>query len=160
MEHAKHIIRALLLIIVVFVCAEVFRQSMIPTGYGEPGHYQAVAISQVQETSIHYVDSRTCASASCHEAEASEVLGDKHASIDCQICHAPLGDHANNDEKLADMTMDRNPALCLRCHERLEARPETLKQISFAEHMEELDMPVSRDEGLCLECHSAHSPEI
>lgn len=160
MIHAKHLIRALLLVSVCLAGAEVFRQTMKPESFGELGHFRADAISDMMQQSIVYEDKSACATDHCHADVAQTVAGNKHQSIDCQMCHAPLGNHADATQKTADMIVNRSPELCLRCHEFLTARPETIKQIVFSEHTNELGLPDVRSEGLCLDCHASHEPGL
>lgn len=160
MKHAKHIIRALVLLVIVFVCAELSRQFMRPTSFGEADYYWGIAFRQAESTPVHFVDRVVCGAADCH-ADVAETHGEgKHTVIDCQICHAPLESHGNRDDNPVAMPTDRSPDLCLRCHERLAARPSTFKQIGFIEHMRELEMPEVREEGLCVECHDPHGPGV
>ncbi len=135
MTHAKHIVRAILLIMLCVGCFEIFRQWMRPESFGELGHFRANAIRDMEELPINYFSGDACNSPSCHESQSKSVKGGKHATIDCQMCHGPLDNHADGEKKLADMPVDHSPDLCLRCHELLPARPVTIKQIDFAEHM-------------------------
>ncbi len=160
MKHAKHIIRALLLIIVIFVFAELSRQFMRPESFGEREYYWAIALQEAMEKPARHADRALCGSAECH-ADIAETHGEgTHTVIDCQICHALLENHGDRDRDPTVMPIDRSPDLCLRCHERLAARPSTFKQIGFIEHMRELEMPEVREEGLCVECHDPHGPGV
>ncbi|MEW6235217.1 MAG: hypothetical protein AB1656_07500 [Candidatus Omnitrophota bacterium] len=162
MEHAKHLVRAILLILVVLCILELFRQSMRPESYGQSGPFREVAMKEKTALPIVYQDKQLCIS--CHESKAKTVLASKHGVIDCQICHAPLGRHAAEgakpEEKNEDMAIDRSPELCLRCHQKLTARPEAIKQIDFSKHMIDNELKEELVPGLCLECHSSHEPDL
>ena len=65
-----------------------------------------------------------------------------------------------DDEKIADMVIDRSYRLCSRCHQQLKARPADMTQINLAEHLE-LEPGQTIPPEACVECHDAeaiHSP--
>ena len=158
MEHAKHLVRAFLLILVFSSGFEIFRQSMRPPSFGELGHFRADVIQESQQLPIVYGDFQECGA--CHKEQMTTLQQSKHGAINCQLCHAPLSLHANAKDKIAEMPGNRSAALCLRCHEALLARPETIRQINLAKHMEDQEIKDIEKDGVCIQCHTAHQPDI
>jgi nitrate reductase cytochrome c-type subunit len=54
------------------------------------------------------------------------------------------------------MPINRSTALCLRCHQRLTARPKEFPQIDSPAHVTDKGAEFAAD--ICLECHDAHNP--
>ena len=84
----------------------------------------------------------------------------KHATVSCEVCHAPLGEFANHGEVMEEarqMPVDRSFKLCGRCHQRLVARPATFPQVVLEDHVAERGADMT-SEGVCLDCHDAHNP--
>jgi len=158
MEHAKHLIRAVLLILAAAAATVVFLQMMRPASFGALGHFRANAIQDAQAFPAVYGEVQECAS--CHKEQAETVSKAKHSVINCQMCHGPLSAHADKGQKIADMPIDRYASLCLRCHESLPARPESMKQINLAEHSKNQEIEDIHAEGVCLQCHTVHEPDI
>lgn len=158
MEHAKHLVRAVLLILVVSAGFEIFRQTMKPASFGIMGHFRADAIAEAQAQPVLLGDSTQCAS--CHDDVFQVVQAGKHGKIDCQLCHAPVQHHIENDEKIAEMPQNRSAFLCFKCHEKLDGRPPSIQQIDISQHMEEQEITDLRQEGVCLDCHAVHEPNL
>lgn len=158
MKHAKHLVRVFLLLIVVFSCLEIVRQSVRPATFGELGHFRAAAIDDAKAEPVIYGDVSECAS--CHEEHVKSLAGSKHSTINCQLCHAPLSTHAAKGEKIADMPINQQAALCLRCHELLPARPADMAQINLAQHMKDQEIKDIDEPGVCLQCHDVHEPDL
>ncbi len=158
MEHAKHIIRAVLLLVLVAVLFVVVRDFAIPGDFGThgtPGKYRLASVAEYAEQGPMHGALGACAD--CHDEEAQAVSAGKHASVSCEVCHAPLGGHVRDDEKIADMPVNRSHKLCGWCHERLTARPKGFPQVVLPDHVVENGGEMS--EEVCLECHdNAHNP--
>ena len=154
MEHSKHIIRAVLLLVVIAIVFVVTRHFLIPESFGDYGHFRADSVVEFAAKSPVHGGSESCAE--CHADEVSFVAEEEHRSISCEVCHAPVATHAAAGEKIADMPVHRTTALCGWCHQRLAARPTTFPQVTFVEHVTDKGGELS--EGICLECHDAHDP--
>jgi len=154
MEHSKHIIRAVLLLIVIAVVFVVVRHFLVPRSFGDHGHYRSDSIAEIADRPLAHGGPESCVE--CHAEDAEWVLDEEHGSVSCQVCHAPLATHAAGGEKTADMTVHRTTALCAWCHQRLAARPATFPQVVLIEHLTSKGAELA--EGICLECHDAHDP--
>ncbi|MHC4303958.1 MAG: cytochrome C [Planctomycetota bacterium] len=155
MEHSKHIIRAVLLLVLVAVVFVVVRHFLIPKSFGQYGHFRGDNIAEIAAKSPVHGGRESCVE--CHADEVDYVSEEEHGSISCEVCHAPVAAHAAAGEKIADMPVHRTTALCSWCHQRLDARPDTFPQINFVEHV--TDKGGEFNEGICWECHEyAHDP--
>jgi hypothetical protein len=154
MEHAKHIIRAVLLLIAIAVVFVVVRHFLVPDSFGDYGHYRSLSIAEIAARAPAHGAVGACAE--CHAEEAAWVSEEEHKTVACEVCHAPLATHAAAGEKTADMAVRRTTELCAWCHQRLAARPATFPQVVIVEHVSEKGGELT--EGICLECHDAHDP--
>lgn len=158
MEHTKHLWRALIILVTVLTGAIVTRHFMIPATFGDEGHYRASNLIEFRAKSPVYAGPRACAA--CHEDEQDAQDDGPHASLSCTACHAPTPVHAKDDKKIAVMPSDGSPRVCGRCHTKLRARPDTIKQIIMRDHLEELgvlDEGESIPDRGCIVCHDAHT---
>jgi predicted CXXCH cytochrome family protein len=75
-----------------------------------------------------------------------------HAPIPCENCHGAGANHPSAERM--KLTIDRERAVCLRCHEKL-AYPTSLRNnlpgILSKEHFS--DFP-------CVQCHNPHKPNL
>lgn len=154
MEHAKHIIRAVLLLVLAVVLFVLVRHVMIPKSFGDYGHYRYDSIAEYAALEAMHGAPDACID--CHDEEADARAAGKHAAVSCEVCHAPLATHVSNDEKVAPMAVRRSTELCGWCHEKLVARPVTMPQVHMINHVIEKDGDLT--ESACLECHNAHNP--
>ena len=156
MEHAKHILRAVLILVVVVVTLIIVRHFAIPEsfGVGDNGAYRLDSVAEYAALPPAHGDVGACAD--CHDEEAETKSAGKHSSVSCEVCHAPLADHVSAGERVAEMPIRREYSLCAWCHQRLAARPEGFPQVVLPDHVTEQETPMSQD--VCLECHDAHNP--
>jgi hypothetical protein len=153
-EHSKHIIRAVLLLIAFAVVFVVVRHFLIPRSFGEYGHFRGESLAEFAARTPAHGGRESCAE--CHADEVEWVSEEEHGSISCEVCHAPVAAHAAGGEKIAEMPVHPSNALCAWCHQRLVARPATFPQVVFIDHVTEKGGELT--EGICLECHDAHDP--
>ncbi|MHC4413757.1 MAG: cytochrome C [Planctomycetota bacterium] len=154
MEHAKHIIRAVLLLVAAAVAFVVVRHFMIPESFGEHGHYRFGSVADYAGKEPVHGARVSCAG--CHDEEAGTVSDGKHDPVACEVCHGPLATHVRGGERIAEMPVRRTHSLCGWCHERLVARPKKFPQVDMRTHV--ADKGGEMIEGICLECHDAHDP--
>ena len=156
MEHAKHIIRAVLLLVIVVVVLIVARHFAIPESYGGPhGQYRLDSVGEYAAQAPAHGEVGVCAD--CHDREAEAKSAGKHSSVSCDVCHAPLADHVQAGQRVAEMPIRRSYSLCAWCHQRLDARPAEFPQVVLPDHVTEQETQMS--ENVCLECHDdAHNP--
>lgn len=154
MEHAKHIIRAVLLLVSAAVLFVLVRHVLIPESFGDYGHYRYDSVAEYASKEAKHGAPDACAD--CHDEEAEARAAGKHATVSCEVCHAPLATHVSDDEKTAPMAVRRSTELCGWCHEKLVARPAAIPQVHMTKHVIENDGDLT--ETACLECHNAHNP--
>ena len=154
MEHAKHIIRAVLLVILIVVVFIFMRHFAIPESHGRYGSYRFDSVAEhMAQPPVHGAPGGCV---ECHEEEAEIVSNGTHGTVSCEVCHAPYDKHVQDDEWVAEMPVDRSNAICGRCHERLVARPTEFPQVVIRDHLTEVEAEFS--EEVCQECHNAHNP--
>lgn len=158
MEHAKHILRAVLLVTLtglVFVFVRHFAQ---PASFGEHGHYRYDSVGEHRSAEIVHGPGGSCDG--CHEDQAVMQAAAGHASVSCQVCHDTPASHVGDDGKTGVMPVDRSDRLCRLCHEQLVARPSDFPQVPLViggeDHVTENGG--EWNEATCLECHDAHDP--
>lgn len=154
MEHTKHIIRAVLLLVLAAVGFVLLRHFLYPTSFGQYGHYRFNNVAEYAAPEIMHGAPGACNA--CHEEEAKNKAEGKHAPVSCELCHGPLGMHVKADAKTQAMPIDRSIKLCSGCHQRLAARRDDFPQVVLASHAIEKGAPAA--DMVCLECHNAHKP--
>jgi len=154
MENTKHIIRAVLLLVVIAVAFVFVRHFAIPESFGIYGHYRADSVGEFAAAPPVHGAPGACLD--CHEEEGEILSEGKHSSVSCEVCHAPLSSHVKGDERVAEMRMQRSYKLCAWCHEKLVARPKEFPQVVLPNHVIENEGEMT--EEACLECHDAHNP--
>ncbi len=155
MEHAKHIARAVLLLVLACVAFIMVRHFMVPQSFGKAGPYRFDSVAEHASRDLFHGSPGACAE--CHDEQADLASQGRHGSVPCEVCHAPLGAHVKGGEWVATMPAQRSHNLCARCHERLVARPKAFPQVVLVEHVTEQGAVMSED--VCWECHEdAHNP--
>lgn len=154
LKHAKHVFRAGFLFVVGVLTLVVLRYVLQPDTWGEFGPYRGESVREYRALPVQYGGVDGCAE--CHDDHVEMHRAGLHQPVSCELCHGPVTQHIADGEHIAEMPIRRSSATCLRCHERLTARPESFPQIVRAEHIEEMEGepgPAS-----CFECHDPHSP--
>lgn len=154
MEHAKHIIRAVLLLVTAVVVFVLVRHFLYPKSFGLHGHYRFDSVAEYASAVPVHGGNASCAA--CHEEQAGTLTRGKHASISCEVCHAPLSAHVQEEARVAPMPVDRSMQLCATCHQKLVARPKEFPQVVLPDHAVEKGAQIIS--GVCQECHHAHNP--
>ena len=154
MEHTKHIIRAVLLLVVAAVLFVFVRHFAIPESFGDYGHFRASSVDEYSTKVALHGAPGDCTD--CHDEEAAAHSLGKHGSVPCEVCHGPLGVHVEDEQRVAAMPINPSVELCGWCHHRLVARPKTFPQVVFRDHV--LEKGGEMTEVICLECHDAHNP--
>lgn len=153
MESARHVFRVSLLLLVVVVAVVLGRSLLVPRSYGLYGSYRHDNVAeQMRARAPLHGGAASCAA--CHAERAKVVTAGSHRAVSCEICHGALGVHVKAGAKTAAMPVDRTPALCARCHRRIDGRPEKFPQIALAQHQGGVENTA------CLECHDPHSPKL
>ncbi len=158
MEHTKHLWRVGILLLLLIIGGFVARHFLIPESFGEMGYYRYAALFEFMEREPRHGSPGICGD--CHDEIAEAKATGAHAVVRCEVCHNTLSTHVKDDEKFADMVIDRSYRLCARCYQQLKARPTGMVQINLAEHLE-LEQGQAIPPEACVECHDAdaiHSP--
>lgn len=156
MEHNKHVARMILLVVLVLVVFHIARTLFTPSSFGKYGHYRADNVNEQMAKPVVYGGSASCED--CHAERNVQLKGGAHAKVECEVCHAPLASHVGESGKSGEMPKNRSTALCLRCHDRLDARPQGFPQIHLEEHAAKMGVAVGPE--LCVGCHDAHDPKM
>lgn len=154
MEPARHVFRALLLLLIVIVAVILGRTVLVPRSYGDYGPYRFdnVAEQAGARTPLH---GGAASCGGCHAERAKKVAAEAHARVSCEICHAPLGAHVRDGAKVAAMPVDRSYGLCARCHRKIDGRPAAFPQVVLEQHVQGAIGPEA-----CLDCHDPHGPKL
>ena len=147
-KDAGHLFRFAGLFVIAFIIFWVVRGYVVPKSFGKYGHYRADAITEIGARPMKYAGHQVCED--CHSDVAAAHAAGKHAHVNCEACHGPLADHANDPSavtpKLPDTTV-----LCARCHTASAAKPKDFPQVDPAEHSGGVP---------CKTCHNPHSPAM
>jgi len=154
LRHAKHVVRAALMLVVGVVAIVLGRLLFVPATWGQYGAYRGANVAEQMAKPVRHGGNSACAQ--CHESEHHDLTRGGHASLECESCHAPIADHVLDGEKVADMPIRRGIELCLGCHEELDARPDKFPQIQPSRHVAENEGELH--EEACLDCHESHWP--
>lgn len=161
MEHTKHIWRAALILVVILIAAIIGRHFMIPKSFGGHGFYRFDSVAEHMAKPVVHGNVDSCQP--CHAKECDTVKAGKHATNSCQNCHGPLSSHVKDNAKIADATIDKSPKVCLNCHQKLRARPESFPQIDVMDHLAS-NGAISKGEAIpdevCVTCHDTHNPGL
>ncbi len=154
MEHARHVVRVVLLVMVVLAVAFLARGFLVPRSYGMYGPYRYDNVRE-QMNVRRPAHAGPAACEQCHPDEATARKAGVHRNVSCEVCHGPFAAHVKEDGSVVTPTVDRSYTLCARCHRKVDGRPAGFPQVVLEEHV---SGPV---EGkVCLGCHNPHSPKL
>jgi hypothetical protein len=148
MKDAAHLFRFAGLFVVAFLIFWGIRGFVVPKSFGQYGHYRAAAIGEIGGRQPHYAGHDTCET--CHSDILEVKKAGMHAHVNCEACHGPQAQHANDPSSVTPTKPDTT-VLCARCHAASVARPKSFPQVKVDEHSN--GMP-------CQTCHQPHSPAI
>jgi transcription elongation factor Elf1 len=147
-KDAAHLFRFAGLFVVAFLIFWVIRGYVVPKSFGQYGHYRAAAIGEIAAHPEHYAGHQTCET--CHTDVQDVKKTGKHAHVNCEACHGPQAQHADDPGSVTPPKLD-TAVLCVRCHSASAARPKNFPQVKVDEHSNGLP---------CETCHQPHSPAI
>ena len=153
--HNKHLLRAVLLLFLGLTGFFSLRGFLIPESFNQYGHYRADNLREQQNHQVVHGGRESCLP--CHREECEKVQSAVHRKVQCENCHTPLVDHVKEGKKIAKMSQDRGATLCIRCHEKLVARPKDFPQVDILGHLASMDESFSRE--ICVSCHMPHAPD-
>lgn len=162
MRNAKHLIRALLLLLVVGGVVDLGRRLLVPPSFGVYGHFRAANLKEQRDLPIQFAKSNTGDCVTCHDSKVATLLSSHHKVLACMNCHGPLNEHitvskdGSDMEKTGEMRIERSYKHCARCHQKQSARAGKLAQVEILDHVRA--MGASLQETVCLNCHNPHKP--
>lgn len=148
MKEAAHLIRAAAVLAAGLVLFVLLRTQLVPSGFGQYGHYRAGALAENRPQEIQYAGRAACAA--CHDDVVQILKDSRHSTIGCESCHGAQARHAA-DPSTASVALPDSQKLCSRCHDLHSARPKKFPQVVAQEH--------SGGEA-CNSCHQPHTPRI
>jgi hypothetical protein len=153
MEHARHVFRVALVLIVVVAAVALTRGFLVPRSYGlyGPYRYENVAEQMVIRKPAH---GGAAACGECHADEFKKRGAGSHKTVSCEVCHGPLAFHVKEDGAVEPMPVDQSFTLCARCHRKIAGRPAGFPQVVLEQHV-----PGAVEGKVCLGCHDPHSPK-
>ncbi len=154
MEHARHVFRVLLVLLVGVTAVTLGRSFLVPKSYGMYGPYRFdnVAEQAVARPPLH---GGAASCGDCHDEKLTALKNGAHKSVSCEICHGPLGLHVRDGDVIAPQRIDRSFTLCARCHRKIDGRPAAFPQIALESHAN----GAATTGKACLQCHDPHSPK-
>jgi hypothetical protein len=148
LRDAEHLVRLALLFLAGALLFLGIRSFLVPSGFGEFGHFRTGALQDNRNKPLHFAGSASCGETDCHEDVTAALAGDTHDSVGCESCHGALSAHAADPEIAKAAPLDELE-LCSRCHASNPARPSAFLQVDIEPH---------REESACSECHDSHEP--
>lgn len=122
------------------------RASLVPSDFGEYGHYRASALADEARLEVQYAGHYVCMD--CHDDVVATKKSGYHKNLACEICHGPAATHVATEGEV-ELPAPRDRDHCILCHEYLPSRPTGFPQIVSAAHN-----PIKP----CISCHDAHAP--
>jgi hypothetical protein len=147
-KDAGHLFRLAAVFVAGLLIFLVIRGFLVPKSFGQFGHYRANAVTEIAARPIKFAGHESCEG--CHADVLDKKKNGKHAGVNCEACHGPQAQHADDPTSVKPDKLD-TAVLCARCHEANEAKPRNFPQVDTAEHSTGLP---------CDTCHQPHSPVI
>ena len=127
------------------------------------GFYHPTSTQGVDHIHCRYFARRglqgAAACGDCHDDRLKALRAGAHKTVNCEVCHAPLGRHVKDGDVVAPMNVERSFTLCARCHRRILGRPEKFPQVVLEQHVQQQG-PAKLEGKVCLDCHDPHSPKL
>ncbi len=139
----KTLIPLFAVFILIFLIARYF---LVPTSFGEQGHYRFNSIQENEDKPLYYAGKEACAE--CHDDKTAEMESDMHANISCETCHGPGLAHYDNPDSVRLIIPDER-ASCGLCHAYNPTRNHKITQVDLSDH---------NIDKKCIECHNPHLP--
>ena len=138
--------RLAILVVILFALFVVVRTVLVPSDFGEYGHFRASAVEEIASQEIRYAGHEICTD--CHDDVAETKRVGFHRNVACEVCHGPAAGHIDDPEEVV-LEAPRERGYCPLCHEYLPSRPTGFPQIVTASHN-----PMKP----CASCHDPHDP--
>jgi hypothetical protein len=145
-KDSAHLIGLAVVFLLGAVLFVALRAAVIPKSFGKYGPYRGDALTEMMARPIRYAGHETCEG--CHPDVLEIKSKGVHAYVNCESCHGPLANHADDPATIKPIRPDV-AQLCVRCHSQNSAKPAGFPQVVASEHSQ--GMP-------CNTCHQPHSP--
>lgn len=147
-EDIEHLIRLAVVMAIAVVAFLVLRAAVVPSSFGQYGHYRGAAIAEIAARPIAFAGHDVCGA--CHTDIVEQKKLGKHAVVSCEACHGALARHGDDPTAVTPTKLDTS-VLCSRCHEANSAKPKSFPQVVTADHSGGIG---------CDTCHQPHTPKI
>jgi Cytochrome c554 and c-prime len=147
-KDAGHLFRLAAVFVAGLLIFLVIRGFLVPKSFGQFGHHRANAVTEIAARPIKFAGHESCEG--CHADVLDKKQNGKHAGVNCEACHGPQAQHADDPTAVKPDKLD-TAVLCARCHEANAAKPRNFPQVDTEEHSTGLP---------CDTCHQPHSPVI
>lgn len=141
------VIRILIPVVLLIVGFIAMRHFLVPSDFGEYGHYRTSAIEEILSQEIKYSGHQVCGD--CHDDVAAEKNQSYHRDVECEVCHGPAAAHTEDPDG-NQLPAPTGRGYCPLCHEYLPSRPTGFPQIVSESHN-----PMKA----CASCHNPHDPK-
>jgi len=143
-----HLIRMAGLFVLGITAFVVLRWVMVPSDFGELGHYRSGAVLDNMNRPRVFAGQAACVE--CHADVVELRAKGRHAGVACESCHGALAGHAASPIEAKPVRPDARTT-CIVCHTASISKPASFPQVLPAEHA---------PEGSCAACHAVHNPKI
>jgi ABC-type nickel/cobalt efflux system permease component RcnA len=144
----EHLLRLAAVMLIALVAFVALRAAVIPSSFGQYGHYRGAAIAEIAARPIAHAGHDTCEV--CHTDVVEKKKQGKHVVVACEACHGAQARHADDPTTVTPAKLD-TAVVCARCHEANSAKPKDFPQVVTADHSGGL---------ACDTCHQPHKPKI
>ena len=167
MQHYKHLLVVLLILLVVGTAGVLVGKSLIPADFHwrDGWFYRAESLedhARYDPPAPAFAAAESCLRAECHGEKAAKKehrieLAAGHEDIGCQACHGPALEHVKSAGTKPGPTLGKDDAVCWLCHRVMPGRPPSFKVIDELEgHVEDVG---GDDQDSCFDCHNPHTCE-
>jgi hypothetical protein len=150
----RHVLHPLWVAIGLVGVIFIAREFMVPDDFGVHGdsftynYYRLGNVQEWKDFPVKYQGSDTCVE--CHEDNFKTHRRSPHKRVQCENCHGP---GVNHPDEIEYLPLNKDRAMCLRCHADLDYPESTARS----------DLPAIRDRRHkksreCVSCHNPHDP--
>lgn len=146
LKDVEHLLRLAAVFVVGILIFLFARAQFVPKSFGQYGHYRGNALKEIASREPKFAGHQACED--CHTDVVDLKKTGKHAGVNCEACHGPLGNHAADPAAVVPQLPDTG-VLCAKCHEANLAKPASFPQVDTKDHS---------GGQKCGICHVPHNP--
>lgn len=129
---------------------------VVPDDFGVHGdsftynYYRQSNVQEWQDFPVKYQGRESCVE--CHKDNVRTQRRGPHKRVQCESCHGPSGPSGNHPDAEEYLPLNKERALCMRCHAALEypdAARSDLPSVHDRRHKRRRE---------CVDCHNPHDP--